>query len=147
MNVFAVISEYSLLHYLDYAACRWSKISITLADRTLLLLMESATNNLDISRESCLSIDLRAGKEETSTSKLHPSKNDSSTKPDLSLPSKMSSLLPSPISDMPARRRPYNLSLEIPSTGKILLPLPVRTARTNKCSFACYCEHQRNSAG
>jgi len=121
--------------YLDYAARSCPEVSITRADRTLLLLMESATNNLDISRESRLSIELRAGKEETAISKLHPSKNNNTAKPDPRSPSKMSSLLPSPMFDLPVRQRPNNLTLEIPSTGKALLSSTMRTALTNECRF------------
>lgn len=116
-----MLSEYNYYIrrlYLDYAACSWPEVSITRADRTLLLLMESATNNLDISRESRLSIELRAGKEETATTKLHSSKNNSTATADPRSPSKMSSLLPSPMFDLPVRQTPYNPSLEIPSTGK-----------------------------
>ena len=80
--------------------------------------MDKATNVVNISEESCLSIELRAGKDKTATSQLCSVKNDHTTTAYSRSPGKMDSPLPSPAFDSPVRQMPNNLSAAIPSTGK-----------------------------
>lgn len=94
------------------------EVSTPPTERALLVLMERATNCLDIPKDSRLSIDLQVGKEESVTPQSTRSRDVGNKTTAQHPQGNMTSLLPLPTFDLPVRQRPHDLSLEIPSTGK-----------------------------